>query len=141
MSAPGIPNLLTTLRGRHPRRGASSARGARGRGGAHYEPGLPGLGRREKADGEEGGYGAEASSSSFGSSAAASDLVIQQTDQDASLSRLSTVQLGYLHDPFASLLLLQDEQQASAGGLAEKRFPIINRGSFCSHHPPLSPFF
>jgi hypothetical protein len=25
--------------------------------------------------------------------------------------------------------------------LAEKRFPIINRGSFCSHHPPLSPFF
>jgi hypothetical protein len=71
---------------------------------------------------------------------AASDLVIQQTDQDASLSRLSTVQLGYLHDPFASLLLFQDEQQASAGGLAERRFPIINRGSFCSHYPPLSIF-
>ena len=49
----------------------------------------------------------------------AKDKIIQQTDQDASVSRLSAVQLGYMEDPFAELFVKHD---------AQKRFPIINRG-------------
>ena len=54
---------------------------------------------------------------------AARDGVVQQTDQDASSSRMSAVALGYLEDDFASRL-------APVGSLAPKRFPIINRGTY-----------
>jgi len=49
----------------------------------------------------------------------AKDKIVQLTDQDASVSRLSAVEVGYLDDPFARLFL-------SAG--QQKKFPIINRG-------------
>ena len=47
------------------------------------------------------------------------DLIIQQTDQDANVSRLSAVQAGYLKDPYATLFVNSEVQ---------RRFPIINRG-------------
>lgn len=51
----------------------------------------------------------------------AKDKVVQQTDQDASVSRLSAVEAGYLDDPFAKYFVLGEEQ---------KRLPIINRGTY-----------
>lgn len=45
---------------------------------------------------------------------------MQGTDNDASVSRLSAVELGYLDDPFARAL--------TAAGPGTRRFPIINRG-------------
>ena len=51
----------------------------------------------------------------------ANDKVVQQTDQDASVSRLSAVEVGYLDDPFAHEFVLGGQQ---------KRFPIINRGLY-----------
>ncbi len=50
---------------------------------------------------------------------AAKDKVVQQTDKDASVSRLSAVDLGYLDDPFAKIFVSSQ---------AQRRFPIINRG-------------
>lgn len=51
---------------------------------------------------------------------AAKDKVIQQTDQDASVSRLSAVEVGYLDDSFATNF---------APSQSQRRFPIINRGN------------
>lgn len=51
------------------------------------------------------------------------DAIIQQTDQDASSSRISAVELGYLDDPFAKLLLIE-------GAQTPRRYPIINRGTY-----------
>ena len=52
----------------------------------------------------------------------ANDRVIQGTDQDASVSRLSAVEIGYLIDPIAKLFVpSQNDQQT-------RRYPIINRG-------------
>ena len=48
------------------------------------------------------------------------DEVIQRTDLDASTSRLSAVETGYLDDPFAVLL--------TTGGEATRRLPLMNRG-------------
>jgi [phosphatase 2A protein]-leucine-carboxy methyltransferase len=45
---------------------------------------------------------------------------VQQTDQDASVSRMSAVDVGYLADAFA-------QDFAPAG--AQRRFPVINRGA------------
>lgn len=50
----------------------------------------------------------------------AHDRIVQQTDQDASVSRLSAVEVGYLDDPFAKYFV---------SGEGQRRFPIINRGS------------
>lgn len=47
------------------------------------------------------------------------DEIVQRTDQDALLSRLSAVSLEYLEDPFARLFVDVE---------IPKRFPIINRG-------------
>ncbi len=49
------------------------------------------------------------------------DKVVQQTDQDASVSRLSAVEVGYLDDPFAKYFV---------SGEGQRRFPIINRGTY-----------
>ena len=54
---------------------------------------------------------------------AAGDKIIQGTDLDASISRLSAVEAGYLSDPFAKSFV------ASEGGSNVRRYPIINRGS------------
>ncbi|KAL8842909.1 MAG: hypothetical protein Q9170_000313 [Blastenia crenularia] len=51
----------------------------------------------------------------------AKDKIVQQTDQDASVSRLSAVQIGYLDDPYARFFVSGDGQ---------RRFPIINRGTY-----------
>ncbi|KAK3110920.1 carboxy methyl transferase for protein phosphatase 2A [Teratosphaeriaceae sp. CCFEE 6253] len=51
------------------------------------------------------------------------DAIVQQTDHDASSSRMSTVALGYLEDPFAEAFLAQ-------GGQITKRYPIIHRGTY-----------
>ena len=51
----------------------------------------------------------------------AKDKVVQRTDQDASVSRLSAVEVGYLDDPFAKYFV---------SGEGQRRFPIINRGTY-----------
>ena len=92
MAAPQIPNLNTF-------------RGGRG--------GLRGRGR---------GLGSSSQSSNLspGEEKLAKDKTVQQTDQDASVSRLSAVEVGYLEDPFAKYFV--------SGGQGQRRFPIINRG-------------
>ncbi|KAH6688063.1 leucine carboxyl methyltransferase [Plectosphaerella plurivora] len=52
------------------------------------------------------------------------DHAIQGTDDDAAVSRLSAVHLGYLDDPFA-----QHFVQANAYE-SQRRLPIINRGTY-----------
>jgi hypothetical protein len=52
------------------------------------------------------------------------DRVVQQTDQDASQSRVSAVETGYLRDDFA---------QAFCAQKGARKFPLINRG--LSFHP------
>lgn len=51
------------------------------------------------------------------------DQVVQQTDHDASSSRMSAIALGYLDDPFTQAFLPPGEQVV-------KRYPIINRGTY-----------
>jgi hypothetical protein len=48
------------------------------------------------------------------------DKLIQQTDNDASVSRFSAVKLGYLHDSYAREFVIRDN--------TPRRLPIINRG-------------
>lgn len=50
---------------------------------------------------------------------AVKDKIVQQTDQDATVSRLSAVEIGYLEDSFAAIF---------ASSKKQRRFPIINRG-------------
>ena len=45
---------------------------------------------------------------------------MQGTDNDASVSRLSAVELGYLDDPYATAVTAAED--------ATRRLPIINRG-------------
>ncbi|CAG9997701.1 unnamed protein product [Clonostachys byssicola] len=52
------------------------------------------------------------------------DAVIQGTDTDAAVSRLSAVDLGYLHDPCAQFFV------QSPNGPPARRLPIINRGTY-----------
>ncbi|KAL7938150.1 S-adenosyl-L-methionine-dependent methyltransferase [Trichoderma chlorosporum] len=95
MSAPSIPNLLS-LR----------ATGGRGRG-------------RGRGQGRGGlGTGSEASRGQ------AHDSVIQGTDTDAAVSRLSAVDSGYLNDPYARYFV------SAFDGPPARRFPIINRGTY-----------
>ncbi|GAP82959.1 putative leucine carboxyl methyltransferase 1 [Rosellinia necatrix] len=98
MPAPSIPNLLT-LRGS---RGGSGARG-RGRG--------------------RGGIRSPAATAA--AATPSHNAVIQGTDTDAAVSRLSAVDLGYLEDPYARFFV-----QAPALGAAVRRLPIINRGTY-----------
>jgi [phosphatase 2A protein]-leucine-carboxy methyltransferase len=59
----------------------------------------------------------------FGSSSEESEQVrdnaVKGTDQDAAGSRVSCVELGYLHDPYAKLFATQP---------ATRRMPLLNRG-------------
>lgn len=104
MSAPQIPNLSTLLRGR-----GGAGRGTRLRG------------RGTPADHATGG--------SQHGRIPAKDKVIQQTDNDASVSRLSAVELGYLDDPFARILSGDGGGAGPGPGMgAGRRYPIINRG-------------
>ncbi|KAH0271618.1 leucine carboxyl methyltransferase, partial [Aureobasidium melanogenum] len=91
MAAPSIPNL-NSLRGR------TGLRRGRGRG----RPTDPDATTEEDAQD-------------------ARDKIIRQTDGDASNSRLSAVQLGYLHDEYATCFLQ---------GQIPRRYPLINRGTY-----------
>ncbi|KAF2196069.1 leucine carboxyl methyltransferase 1 [Delitschia confertaspora ATCC 74209] len=91
MSAPNIPNLKTLL---GTRRGGSGRGRGRGRG-------LP--------------------ESPQASSEAVRDEAVRGTDQDAAGSRVSCVQLGYLHDPYASCFATQQ---------STRRLPLLNRGTY-----------
>jgi [phosphatase 2A protein]-leucine-carboxy methyltransferase len=94
MAAPHIPNLLS-LRGN---RGEGWGRG-RGRG------------RGVDLSGPE-------ASDDF--TRAQNDKIVQATDTDANVSRMSAVTAGYLSDPFA--------KEFAAPGEVQRRYPIINRG-------------
>ncbi|KAL1912041.1 carboxy methyl transferase for protein phosphatase 2A [Sporothrix stenoceras] len=50
--------------------------------------------------------------------------IIQSTDTDAALSRMSAVDIGLLEDPFAQYFA------GDGGGPAPRRLPIINRGTY-----------
>ncbi|PWY94727.1 leucine carboxyl methyltransferase [Aspergillus sclerotioniger CBS 115572] len=65
--------------------------------------------------------GSQTGDASHGSHGA-KDRVVQGTDNDASVSRLSAVSLGYLQDAFAPAL--------TAPGMETRRLPIINRGTY-----------
>jgi len=52
------------------------------------------------------------------------DHIVQQTDVDASGSRLAAVNLGYLVDPYAALLHTGGDNDQP------RRFPLINRGTY-----------
>ena len=101
MSAPSIPNLL-------------SLRGARG--------GARGRGRGRGRGGSGSGYPPSSSP------ALSQDTVIQGTDTDAAVSRMSAVDLGYLEDPFAQFFAQQPPHGHGHGGVT-RRLPIINRGT------------
>jgi [phosphatase 2A protein]-leucine-carboxy methyltransferase len=94
MAAPQIPNLLSS-RGGSRSRGVGTGRG-RGRGGSSIQP--PETAAETQAQ---------------------KDTIIQQTDNDASVSRLSAVNIGYLHDNYAQSFVL---------ARTARRLPIINRG-------------
>jgi hypothetical protein len=97
MSAPQIPNLLSL----------------RGRGG-----------RRR---GNPSTYGESSTTDPNPNPEAAKlkqDHIVQQTDADANISRLSAVQAGYLEDPFA-----YEFAPSPAPAQGFRRFPIINRGT------------
>ena len=98
MAAPHIPNLLTSRNAR----GSGVGRG-RGRG-SHASSSETTAEERQQAK----------------------DRIIQATDGDASVSRLSAVEVGYLDDPFAKFFV--------AGNSAQRRFPIINRGLISTSH-------
>lgn len=86
-----IPNLRTLL---GQRRGGSSRGTGRGRGGL-------GSSSEERAQ--------------------VLDNAVKGTDQDAAGSRVSCVELGYLHDPYARLFATQP---------ATRKLPLLNRGTY-----------
>ncbi|KAH7189473.1 leucine carboxyl methyltransferase 1 [Fusarium flagelliforme] len=71
-----------------------------------------------------GGRGRGRGRGGHASSSATHDSTIQGTDTDASVSRLSAVDLGYLDDPYAQYFV------QSSDGPAARRLPIINRGTY-----------
>jgi len=83
---------------------------------------LRGGGRGGRGGGRGGG---STSTGSRRHGHASADAVIQDTDTDAAVSRLSAVDLGYLDDPYARFFV---------SGPPTRRLPIINRGT------PTQPF-
>lgn len=79
--------------------------------------------RTSRLNGPGRGRGRGLAGSSSGASTdhdkAVKDKVVQQTDQDASVSRLSAVEVGYFDDSFTAIF---------ASSQSQRRFPIINRG-------------
>ncbi|KAJ2896504.1 putative leucine carboxyl methyltransferase 1 protein [Zalerion maritima] len=96
MSAPLIPNLLSLRGSRGGNRNRTRRQGGRG--------GAPAPGSRSGPD---------------------HDSIIQGTDTDAAVSRMSAVDLDYLHDPFAQYFV-----SSSPGTSNSRRLPIINRGTY-----------
>ncbi|KAF4966948.1 hypothetical protein FSARC_5433 [Fusarium sarcochroum] len=71
-----------------------------------------------------GGRGRGRGRGGHGSPSVTHEATIQGTDTDASVSRLSAVDLGYLEDPYAQYFV------QSTDGPAARRLPIINRGTY-----------
>lgn len=89
------------------------------------EPTIPNLLNSLRAGrGGRGGRGRGGVRSGAAAGNLARDSPIQATDTDAAVSRLSAVELGYLHDPFASIFV------SGTDGPSPRRLPIINRGEF-----------
>ncbi|KAK5168796.1 carboxy methyl transferase for protein phosphatase 2A [Saxophila tyrrhenica] len=82
-----------------------------GRGGPRRRGGRGGIG--SSSDGEPSERDSET----------ARDRVVQQTDHDASSSRMSAIELDYLDDVYAKQLWTPNEK-------VPKRYPIINRGTY-----------
>ncbi|KAH9869660.1 hypothetical protein IAQ61_006870 [Plenodomus lingam] len=94
-----IPNLRTLL--------------GQGRGGVSR-------GRGRSRGGGGGGGGGGSGASQAGNEQLRDDAV-KGTDQDAAGSRVSCVELGYLHDPYARLFATQQ---------TIRRLPLLNRGTY-----------
>ncbi|KAL1609583.1 carboxy methyl transferase for protein phosphatase 2A [Nothophoma quercina] len=77
---------------------------------------LLGSGRGGALRGRGRGRGGHGSSSDE-----VKDNAVKGTDQDAAGSRVSCVELGYLHDPYAKLFATQP---------STRRLPLLNRGSY-----------
>ncbi|KAJ1875724.1 carboxy methyl transferase for protein phosphatase 2A [Coemansia sp. RSA 486] len=61
---------------------------------------------------------------SFGAAAKDDDHVVQDTSNDAAISRESASRLGYIHDPFIKHFVRHPQRRA----------PLINRGTFARFH-------
>ena len=88
-------------------------------------PQIPNLNTLRRGGGRgrlRGRGGTGTGNDGHGSLSSGKDRVVQGTDNDASVSRLSAVNLGYLDDPFARAL--------TPLGLETRRLPIINRGVY-----------
>ncbi|KAI9674171.1 MAG: carboxy methyl transferase for protein phosphatase 2A [Caeruleum heppii] len=87
-------------------------------------PSIPNLNtlRHPRSFARGRGRGTTSSSDPSSQNKQSSDQIVQQTDQDALLSRLSAVDLGYLQDEYARLFASEAERP--------RRFPIINRGTY-----------
>ncbi|CAK7221898.1 carboxy methyl transferase for protein phosphatase 2A [Sporothrix curviconia] len=109
MAAPSIPNLLGRLGNGPPRAGRGGRRGL-GRGSG---PGG-GLHSGHPAQLRGGGMPRRLDHTS----------IIQSTDTDAAISRMSAVDIGLLEDPFAQYFA------GDGGGPVPRRLPIINRGTY-----------
>ncbi|KAL4866428.1 hypothetical protein BDV12DRAFT_172770 [Aspergillus spectabilis] len=83
---------------------------------------IPNLNTLRRGSGRGRFRGRGGHESSVSGSAGQKDKVVQGTDNDASVSRLSAVGLGYLEDPFARALTPQGQEM--------RRLPIINRGTY-----------
>lgn len=121
MAAPQIPNLSTLRSARGNIGSTGRGRGRRRGQGLRQESFLPPPGFEQGEQEED----------SKVNQAAAKVQIIQSTDQDASISRWSAVQAGYLRDPFAHFFTPSP---------APRRFPIINRGALCASIPFNFPF-
>ncbi|KAJ5744864.1 hypothetical protein N7533_009734 [Penicillium manginii] len=82
---------------------------------------IPNLNSLRRGRGRGRGIGRSTDNGSD-SRPSAKDRIVQGTDNDASVSRLSAVDLGYLTDAYATAL--------TPRGSATRRFPIINRGTY-----------
>lgn len=96
---------------------------------ASHIPNLNTL-RRGRGQGRGIGRAEETGPSRFPGLPSGKDRIVQGTDNDASVSRLSAVELGYLEDAYAAAL--------APVGAATRRLPIINRGEsdFSNHAIP-----
>lgn len=80
-----------------------------------------GPGRVRRGGFRGAGGGAEDGEEDPAAARARKDTIVQGTDTDANVSRMSAVSVGYLDDPFAKEFATSNTQ---------RRFPIINRGTF-----------
>ncbi|KAI9749781.1 MAG: carboxy methyl transferase for protein phosphatase 2A [Lichina confinis] len=125
MAAPQIPDLRT-LRSQHPpRRGRGG--GERGRGRGRGIPSSASLGQGSAPTPSPRWDQDVDNDSHEVNGVVVGDQIVQRTDVDASLSRVSAVEAGYLDDPFATLFLDGTENTA-------RKLPIINRGTFVRSH-------